>query len=142
MNSELQLLYENYLSKVDELVRNRKPGQGIFGMKGGPADDPCHERFAEDVGEILDRLAKSTPETQAVADALNLIYFAPKKHADLRAAYWMLLAVHGKTFGLIELLPKASAGDLLRQYCREYPRWERLPVQQQVIAKLKKQNAG
>ena len=41
MSAELDLLYENYLDKVDYLEKNKPFGAGIFGMKGGPADDPC-----------------------------------------------------------------------------------------------------
>ena len=37
-----QGLYESYLEEVERLERERKPGAGYFGLKGGPADDPCH----------------------------------------------------------------------------------------------------
>ena len=140
MNSELELLYEDYLDKVDYLEKNRKLGEGIFGLKGGPADNPCHDRFAEDLDGFLTRFSESGPETDEILDVLRRIYFAPKQHVNLRTAYWMLQAVQGMTIGLIELLPKESAGELLKQYCKEYPRWERLPVQQKVIAALKNQS--
>lgn len=141
MNSELEQLYEDYLDKVDYLERNRKLGEGIFGLKGGPADNPCHDRFAQDLNGFLTRFSESGPETEDVLDVLRKIYFAPKQHVDLRAAYWMLLAVQGMTLGLIDLLPQERAGELLKRYCKEYPRWERLPVQQKVIAALKKKGA-
>ena len=138
MDEKLRQVYEDYLNKVDFLEKNRKPGAGLFGTKGGPADDPCHERFATDVAETLTCLEDRNPKTDEVMETLRGIYHAPKEHVNLRSAYWMLLAVHGLTFGLIELLPSENAEELLREYCKTYPRWERLPVQQQVIAKLKK----
>ncbi len=140
MSAELDLLYENYLDKVDYLEKNKPFGAGIFGMKGGPADDPCHDRFAEDLADLLGRLAENKPEPSEVQDTLRKIFFEPKKHVNLRAAYWMLLAVHSMTLDLIGLLPGEAAGELLREYCKEYPRWERLPVQKKVIDSLKKQS--
>ena len=140
MNAELELLYENYLDKVDDLEKNRPLGAGIFGMKGGPADDPCHDRFASDVSELLGRLAESGPKPGEVQDALRKIFFEPKKHVNLKTAYWMLLAVHSMTLDLIGLLTREEAEELLREYCKEYPRWERLPVQKKVIDRLEKQS--
>ena len=141
MGAELDLLYENYLDKVDYLEKNKPLGAGIFGMKGGPSDDPCHDRFADDLSVLLGRLAESNPKPAEVQDALRKIYFEPKKHVNLRSAYWMLLAVHSMTFDLIGLLSGEAAGELLREYCKEYPRWERLPVQKKVIEGLKKQSS-
>lgn len=136
MNERLDFLYDNYLKKVDYLEKNRKLGEGIFGMKGGPSDDPCHERFAEELSEYLHALT----EPAEIRDALETVYFTPKQHAGLKTAYWMLLAVHSVTLDLIERLPGKDAGELLERYGKEYPRRERFPVQKRVLAELKKQS--
>ena len=51
----------------------------------------------------------------------------------------MLIAVHGLTNGLIPLLSKDDAAALLETYCKTYRRWERLPVQKNIIRLLKSQ---
>ena len=137
MSVALDLLYENYLDKVDFLERNKPLGAGIFGMKGGPADDPCHDRFAEDLADLLGRLAESKPEPSEVQDTLRKIFFEPKKHVNLRAAYWMLLAVHGLTGALTERLSPEDAKALYDAYTGRYKRWERLPNQIELLKKLK-----
>ena len=57
-------------------------------------------------------------------------------------AYWMLLAVHGLSLPLIGRLSAPDADGLYRSYAKAYRRWERLPVQEQVLAALKKQAAS
>ena len=46
---ELQSLYTGYLLKTAQLERDRKPADGLLGMGSGPAADPCHDRFAQEL---------------------------------------------------------------------------------------------
>ena len=41
----IRKLYEGYLKTAEELEKNRKIGDGLFGLGHGPEDDPCHERL-------------------------------------------------------------------------------------------------
>lgn len=138
----LQTLYDNYVSLVCKLMRERKLGEGIFGSKGGPKDHPCHDRFANDLRAYLDELRSRGPQSAAVKGTLEWIYRAPKRYSEPQLAYWMMVAVHSLTFDVIELLSAEDADDLLKVYSEEFKRWELMPVQKQLIKKLKEQKAS
>ena len=38
--ARLETLYGEYLKTVEKLERDRKPLDGVFGLRPGPADDP------------------------------------------------------------------------------------------------------
>ena len=134
--SDVRALCEAYIAKVESLEHNRKPGEGIFGLKGGPSDDPCHDRFADELRALLDQYASEEHRPEEVREVLSYIYTVPLAHREPKSAYWMLVAVHGLTLVLVEALDPASAAALRRRYATDYPRWERLPVQKQVLAAL------
>ena len=134
--ARLEALYAGYLKTVQELEDNRKLGEGMFGFKGGPADNPCHDRFAEDLRAMLADFAAAGPDSADVRALLESIYAAPRRFPRPRTAMWMLLAVHGLTAILIPLLEKEDAAALRKSYAAAYKRWERLPVQQQILRAL------
>lgn len=138
--SDIRALYEAYIAEVERLERERKPGEGIFGLKGGPADDPCHDRFVDQLRTLLGAFASEAHSPDELRDALSYIYSVPLAHREPRSAYWMLIAVHGLTQALAEKLDPPSAQALRRQYEKDYPRWERLPVQRQLLELLKKRS--
>ena len=140
--SRLEALYQNYLQTVRELEKNRRIGDGLFGLRPGPADDPCHDRFAADLDALLKDFAASAPDSAACAAVLRYLFSAPEAWRDLKSAYWMLIAVQGLGAGLIESLNATDAGELERFYTGRYPRRERLPVQTQIQKKLQKQAHG
>lgn len=135
----LRALIAAYLDKVDELERNRKIGEGLFGMKGGPKDDPCHDRFAEDVRALLSDFAAEEPSSGETAALLRELYTAAADHRDAGCAYWMLLAVQGAGLPLIERLSAPDAAALHALLESLYSRRERFPVHDQTLKKLKKQ---
>ena len=53
------------------------------------------------------------------------------------AAQWMLRAVERHSVALIPLLHAADAAALEKEYAARYPRWDRLPVQKEVLKALK-----
>ena len=136
--ARIRALYEVYIDRVETLERNRKPGEGIFGLKGGPADDPCHDRFAADLEALLGEFARSDPAPAEIRQVLEYMYSVPLAHRDSKTAYWMLIAVHGLALDLAERLPREESAPLRAKYAGDYPRWERLPVQKQTLAALKK----
>ena len=132
----LRALYEAYIAKAEQLERDRKPGQGIFGIPGGPKDDPCHEQFAADVQALLDDMVSQRPTSAQAREALAYIYRAPREHREPQTVYWMLQAVHGLTVPLAALLDRADAKALRDEYVKMYRRWERLPAMNQALAAL------
>ena len=92
-----QALVEAYLQQVREAERKRKPGEGIFGTRGGVKDDPCHDRFAQDLERLLSEIRAETPDSAELRELLSYLFASPKQEAVPGSAYWMLLAAHGLT---------------------------------------------
>ena len=127
----LRALCEAYIAGIEKLECDRKPGEGIFGLKGGPADDPCHDRFAAELEALLQDYDDEPRQ------ALEYIWNLPQEHREPLSAFWMLTAVHGLAIPLTERLTPDEANELYVRYGRLYPRRERLPVQRQTLAALK-----
>ena len=135
----MRALQERYLETVRELERNRKPTDGLLGMKGGPADDPCHDRYAEELRALLEGFLVEDPTSSEIRLVLGELYAAPPKVGIPRSAFWMLIAVQGLCPELIGRLEPADAGALEREYSSAYKRWERMPIQQKILKALQKQ---
>lgn len=130
-----------YLEKVETLEKNRKPAEGIFGLKGGPKDDPCHDRFAADLSGLFSDFSEREPESSEVCAVLQELFLAADAHRDVNTAFWMLLAVQGLGQELIERLSASDAALLYDSLKKTYPRRERFPVQKQLLEKLKSRMA-
>ena len=135
--ARLERLYEDYLKTVQELEDNRKFGEGMFGFKGGPADNPCHDRFVDELRALLEDFAAQEPDSAQVREVMSWIFDAPKRFPRPRTASWMLLAVHGLTGDLTERLSPEDAKALYDAYTGRYKRWERMPNQIELLKKLK-----
>ena len=131
---------EQYLETVRELERNRKPAEGLLGMKGGPADNPCHDRFAEDMKALLCEFESANPPSVDVRLVLEKLYAVPERAVVPKSAYWMLIAVQGLCQELISRLDPQDASAIAKRYAADYRRWERMPVQQKILAALQKQS--
>ena len=137
-SSAVQALFRNYIEEAERLEKERKPSDGLFGMGPKPADDPCHDTFADDLEAALSGFAAGDPEPEEVREVLSFIYHAPKEHPEPLSVFWMLNAVHGLTADLIPLLDPKDAALLCGQYDQDFPRRERLPAQKKVYEALKK----
>ena len=133
---DIRALYEDYIAAVVELERNRKPLAGIFGFGGGPKDDPCHDRFVEELTALLRDFAGQEPDSAQIRSVLEYIYAAPQENREPAAAYWMLIAVHGLTLELIDGLTPEDAAALYSAYAGGCPRWKRMPVQTKLLEAL------
>ena len=136
--SRIEALYDAYLLTAAELEKNRKFGDGILGLRPGPADDPCHQRFAEELEALLRECAAEASSEEA-AEILRLLFDKADDKRMPLSAYWMLIAVQGLGRELIGLLNPGDAAALLTFYRRRYPRRVRLPVQDQILKQLKLQ---
>jgi len=134
----LHVIYEAYLAKTILLERDQKPGAGWFGLKGGVADDPCHDRFAEELHGFFTELSGSGADSAAVREIMEYVLSAPQKADAPRAAYWMLIAVQGLTRPLLPLLSPADAGAVGALLERLFPRSQRLPVQDKLLRELRR----
>ena len=134
----LRACYEDYRDRVEELERGRKPGEGIFGMRGGPKDDPCHERFAQELRERFAAFAAESPASGEVRQVLDFVYTEPLRRPAPASGIWMLHAVQGLTLELIGLLEPGDAAALAVEYEKNYPRRLRLPAQKELLRQLKR----
>lgn len=134
--ARLRALYEAYLDKTAAVERSQKFGAGWFGLKGGVADDPCHDRFAVELQAYFASLAASGAESAALREIMEYVVAAPQKMDAPRAAYWMLIAVQGLTRPLLPLLSTADAGAVGAHLEKLFPRSKRLPVQDELLRAL------
>ena len=139
MLGQVVRLYEAYLDEFHQLEQNRKPMEGAFGMGTGPKDYPCHEKFAQDLDRLLEDLTAQAITSEQAGNLLRYIYCtAPVLWESETSVYWMLLAVHGSTQGLIKQLDVPIAKALCKEYQHLYPRYKRLPVQENIFTALQR----
>ena len=134
--ARLEQLYDDYLVTITRLERDRKPLEGFFGTRG-PKDDPCHDRFAADLGAFLEELAADEPDSSLRRVAIEKVLAAPLQNREPKSAYWMLVAVQSLTRGLIDGLTPEDAAAIAERYAADYSRWERLPVQNEILDQLR-----
>lgn len=135
---DIQTIYTNYLEAAADAEKKAKPTDGMFGMGKKAADDPCHTAFYDALQTALQQLAASQPDPETAAEVLSLIYRMPAEHPDPPSIYWMLIAAHGLTEGLIPFLQTADAAALLTEYEKRFKRFGRLPVQKKICRLLQK----
>ncbi len=140
--ARLETLYGDYLKTVEKLERERRPGEGMFGFRPGPADDPCHDRFASDLGDLLRDFAAEEPDSDARRAVLETVYAAPLERPSPKSAYWMLIAVQSLTRDLIGGLSTEDADAVAARFAADYPRSARMPVQNELLALLEKRGSG
>lgn len=138
----LHALYEAYIAKAEQLERDRKPGDGLFGLGSAPKDDPCHDKFAADLEALLGDMLTREPSSGQVREVLEYIYRIPLAHPEPKTAFWMMKAVHGMTVELAGRLEPGDARILRDMYAKDYPRWDRLPAQKQALAALDRARKG
>ena len=139
---EIRTIYNDYLSDTIHLEETRKPTDGLLGFGKRADSDPCHDRFCERLKLSLNDLSAAEPSSKTAYAVLRFVYEAPQLHRDNKQAYWMLLAVHGQTDGLIRFLSKEDAAELSAWYNNAYPKRVLLPVQKTLAAHLQAQAGG
>ena len=132
----IQATYQVYLERMEELEQNRKPGDGLFGLPGGPASDPCQDVFVRELTQALAALAE-TSASEELRQGLEYVYEAPLARREDKTVYWMLAAAHSLTVPHLDKLTPEDAEALYQTYREAYPRRERLPAQKHVLARLK-----
>ena len=134
--ARLDRLLEDYLADCVKIERGRKPTE-MFGLKFGAPSDPRHDRFIQDMTELLGDFAAEGPDSAALRRMLEAVYTAPLEHPEPKSAYWMLIAVQSLTRDLIYGLNRGDAAALSKSYESAWPRRMRLPVQTELIKLLR-----
>ena len=81
-------------------------------------------------------MAAGDPPVEDAADAIGLLLGAEEDRPWPEEARWMLVAAQRHALPVIPLLPGAQRRKLLLEYRKRYPRFRRLPVQDQVLKAL------
>ena len=136
--TEIMEIYGEYITQVQKLEKEKKPGDGLFGMGKKISDDSCHDAFAEKLRAELKSFGDTAPSSAEVREVLGYIYHAPTEMNEALSTYWMMNAVHGLTVKLIEKLEPDDAQALMKLYDKDVPKRTRFPVQKQVFSALKK----
>ena len=132
----LESVYDGYLETITRLESERKFGEGFFGLKSGPKDNPCHDRFDQDLKVLLQDLTPGETDSALLREVLEYMYDAPLQNPYPKSAYWMLIAVQDLTKDLIRGLAPEDADALAERYIENYPRNQRLPVQTELVKLL------
>ena len=132
----LESVYDGYLETITRLESERKFGEGFFGLKSGPKDNPCHDRFDQDLKVLLQDLTPGETDSALLREVLEYMYDAPLQNPNPKSAYWMLIAVQDLTKDLIKGLAPEDADALAERYIENYPRSQRLPVQTELVKLL------
>ena len=134
---ELKEIYETYIQKVDKVMKNASPVDGLFGWGDDPKKNHCHTEFYEAVENFLQQLLQNTPSEEAVFEAADRIIRTAADHKG-KATFWYMYAVHGLCKDLVPLLTPAHCASLRDFYDDHYPKIDRLPVQRDLYKLLKK----
>ena len=132
---DIKFIIEDYLEKVDNAISAARPADGLFGFSKGPKDDPCHQKFYDDIEKAVSQI-KSSDEAYAVADELLR---AESSYSCPQMASLMLTAVQGHVINLVPLLNAEQKNSLRIYFDESIPRWKRLPVQKKLYQLLKEQ---
>ena len=135
---EVRAVYEEYTAQVTRLESDRKAWDGLFGMGKKLADNPCHERFYEELEKLLKAFAEGKPSSEEIRRVLELIYRAPCNEEQPSSAVMPMNAVHSLTPELAEMLSAKDAEAVLEQYKKDYPRNKRFPAHKNVIKALER----
>ena len=135
---ELRGLYAAYEKKAANVHKNAPRYAGIFGLGNDPRNHACHEMFYEDVGTWVQDFLKEKPSPEETAQAVRWILEAATLCRNPVVCGY-LYAAQGHSVKLIPALSQEESRELLEWYDRSYPERDRMPVQQEIFALLRKQ---
>lgn len=134
---EYKAIMDEYVEAVNELQKKRKFLDGLFGFGSHPGNAACHEILDQKV-EALCRKAGEALDASEQASLADAVLRSERAWQGPEYARLMMAAIQRHVIPLLPSLSPETKKELLTWYEKEYPRWKRLPVQDQVISALKK----
>ena len=135
----LDQAYEDYRQDLKEYEKKRKPTDGLLGFGRPLQNDPCHERFDERIKQIVDEICASMPSSPEAERAIRRLLPQPGERDWPLASQWMLRAIQRHILPLVPFLTGRAAAALGKEYAVLYRRWDRLPVQKEILKALLQQ---
>ena len=134
----LDALLEEYDAAVAQLQGKRRWLDGLLGLGKHPGEDPCHDQLDERVKALCDEASGEEATAGGRLELVEGILRAEGRWKGPEFARLMLCAIQRHALPLIPLLEGADRARLAEWYAKACPRYRRLPVQEQVLAALKK----
>ena len=131
-------IYDSYFTSLNEQISEQSISDGLMGMGRKEDSLPCHDKFYTSLSAELTAFTDSSPCDTEVESIVKYILEAPLLHTEPKSAYWMMLAAHSLTEGLIAALSDEAAERLAAWYGKAYPRHERLPAQKKLLKMMQR----
>ena len=132
---QLQERYAQYTTQAQQVRKKASPLAGIFGIGGGPKDDPCHMAFYQDIQALTDAYLASGPSPESAAQVVDFLLRASKEHSS-KDTYWFMTAAQGHAKKLIPLMTPEACHPLLDWYLTAFPNRLRTPLQEELVSLL------
>ena len=134
----MQKLYMDYIEQAAAAQKKQRMGDGILGFGRKASDDPCHERFIENLSRQMAEFIEAGISSQDLREVMAYVFQAQNQHREPVSQYWMLIAAHSTVQDMIPLLNREDAAALRELYGNLFKRRECLPVQTKIMKRLEK----
>lgn len=132
---QLQELYAAYEPEATDAKKKSSYFASVLGTGNDHRNHPCHDLFYQGVGAVIGEFLSGAPSEQEVGLILQWLLMTAAAHKN-QPTYWYLYAIHGYAAPLVELADPALCRQLQEQYNKAYPRYERMPVQNNIYKAL------
>lgn len=135
---QIRQRYARYQEEIRAVRAKTSPLAGFMGLGHGPDKHPCNMEFYEDVGKLVEAFAKTGPDAAQMLEVVKWMLEAPVGNENTDW-YWYMYASQGHCKELIPMLAPADCAQLRDWFDEQFPKKNRLPVQDQIYKLLKKQ---
>lgn len=137
MLTKLKSIYADYDQAVQEVRKNARAFDGIFGLGKDPRKDACHDRFYQEVGAWVTEFLAAVPSQEELLEAALFITEAPAVYEG-KECYWYMYASHGHMKPFIGLLTPQNRQTVKAKMEALYKKRERMPLQKEILKLLDK----
>ena len=137
MLTKLKSIYADYDQAVQEVRKNARAFDGVFGLGKDPRKDACHDRFYQEVGAWVMEFLAAEPNGEELLEAAMYITEAPTAYEG-KECYWYMYASHGHLKPIIPLLSPESRTAVREKMEACYKKRERMPLQKEILKLLSK----
>ena len=134
---ELRGILAVYSEEVNKVQKQRRLFDGVLGMGNHPGYAACHENMDRAVEELCRRTMEED-DPEETAKLSEAVFQAASRWEGPEYACLMLMAIQRHVLPLISCLDPSDRERLAVWYEKQYPKRKRLPVQNEIAAKLKK----
>ncbi len=134
----LEGIYRDYREEIAKAEEKLRPTDGIFGFGASLSNDACHQRLDERLRDAVGEICALSPSSSDAERAAGILLRSREADFPQNAARWMLRAAERHALPLIPFLDRDAAFRLWKDYEKRYRPWERLPVQRELVAEMKK----